>query len=110
LKDEGRRGPLRQLAQLRLADGRNLGNRHGNVDLRLEENLDDANAVERLRLNVLNVIDRRCQSALALPHNALRHLLRRQAGIGPYHGDNGNINIRKNIRGRPHDRDRAQDQ
>ena len=49
LKDERRRGAGRQLAQLRLRDGGDLRDRDGDVDLRLEEDLDD----------------RRCRSAIA---------------------------------------------
>ena len=46
--------------------------------VRLEEHLDDRDAGERLRLDVLDVADRRGKAALVLRRDALAHLLRRR--------------------------------
>ena len=98
LDDEGRRGARRQAAQLHLADGGHLGHGAADVHVRLEEDLDDADAVERLRLDVLDVVHRGGHAALAVEDDAVGHLLRREAGVAPDHRDHGNIDVGKDIR------------
>ena len=63
LQDERRRRPRRQLPQLRLRDGRHLRDGVG-VTLGWKK-IDDADAVRRRRLDVLDVVDGRRQRAFA---------------------------------------------
>ena len=76
LDDERRRDARRQLPHLRLHDRDDLRERGLDVRGRLEEDLDDRDAGERARLDVLDVAHRRGQPALALAGDALPHLLR----------------------------------
>ena len=64
-------------------DRHHLRERGLDVRGRLEEDLDDRDAGERVRLDVLDVAHRRRQAALALAGDALPHLLRRQAVVVP---------------------------
>src|SRR6185437_14433713 len=77
LDDERRAGALRILTDRGLADGSDL--RHGlrDVDSGLEVNLGDGDAVEGLRLGVLDVIDRCGDDAVELYDDAVAQLLRR---------------------------------
>jgi hypothetical protein len=63
--------PGGRAAQLHLADGGDL--RYGAADIyvRLEKDLDDRDAVQRLRLDVLNVVDRGGHAALAVEYDAV---------------------------------------
>ncbi len=58
--------PGGRLRNCDLADRRDLGHGAADVHVRLEEDLDDADAVERLRLDVLDVVDRGGHAALAV--------------------------------------------
>jgi hypothetical protein len=64
VQDQRRRGARRQLAQLRLRNGGHLRIRIADVDTRLEEDLDDPEAIHRLCFNVLDVVHGRGQRAL----------------------------------------------
>ena len=50
----------------RLRDRRDLRERRLDVGVRLEEHLDDGDARQRLRLDVLDVVDERRQAALGV--------------------------------------------
>ena len=110
LNDERRRGARRQAAQLHLADCRHLGHGAADVHVRLEEDLDDRDAVERLRFDVLNVAHCDSQSPLAVEGDAGGHLLRREAAVLPHHCHDRDIDIRENIRGHRQDAVGAKDQ
>jgi hypothetical protein len=69
----------------------------------VEIDLDHGDAVERLRLGVVDVIDRRGHVALELHHNSVAELLRRKARIVPDNGHDGDIDIREDIDWRPLD-------
>ena len=97
-----RRSSRRQEAQERLRDSGSLRQRRLNVGVRLEIDLNDGDAVERLRLGVFDVIDQRGDSALDVAGDALFHLLRLEASKGPDETDNGNIDLWKNVGGRAH--------
>jgi len=88
-----------QSAQHHLIDGGHLGHGVADIHVRLEEELDDAGAVERLRLDVLDVVDCRGHDPLAGSHDAAGHLLRREASVAPDHRHNGNVDVRKDVRG-----------
>jgi hypothetical protein len=93
-----------------LADRGHL--RHGvaYIDVRMKEDLDDRDAIERLRLDVLDVVDRRGQAALAGGHNAVGHLLRGEAVVSPDHGHDRNIDVGKDVGGHREDAEDAKDQ
>ena len=80
------------------------------VDVGLEEDLDDGDAVQRLRLDVLDVVDRGGHAAFAVGDDAVGHLLRGQAGVVPDHGDDGDIDVGKDIRGHRLDAEDAKNQ
>ena len=66
---------------MRLRDRRDLRVGGADVDARLEEDLDDADAGIGVGLDVLDVVDGRGQRALERRDDAARHLVRRQAGV-----------------------------
>ena len=69
-----------------------------------------ADAVERLRLDVLDVVDRGGHAAFAVEDDAVGHLLRGEAGEVPHHGNDGDVDIRKDIRRHRLDAEDAEDQ
>ena len=58
-----------------LRDGRDLRHRHINAHVGIEKNLDDAEPVQGLRFDVLDVVDRRGQSALEADDKPLGNVL-----------------------------------
>ncbi len=110
LDDEGRRGARRQGAQHHLVDGGHLGHGVADIHMRLKEDLDDAGAVERLRLDVLDVVDRGGHHPLAGGHDAAGHLLCREAGVAPDHRHHGNVDVGKDVRGHRLDAEDAENQ
>ena len=80
------------------------------LTLRLKEDLDDAGAVVGLRLDVLDVVDRRGHDAFAVGDEAGGHLLRGEAGVTPDHGDDGDIDIGKDVHRHRFDAEDAHDQ
>ena len=97
LDDEGRRGARRQAAQLDLADGGDLGDSAADVHMRLKEDFDDGDAVERLRLDVLNVIDGSSHAPLAVEDDAGGHFLGGEAAVLPDNRDDGDVDVRKDV-------------
>ena len=63
-----------------LRERRDLRQRRLDVGVRLEEHLDDRQPGQRLRLDVLDVVDERRHAALAPVRDAVLHLLGRQPG------------------------------
>ena len=87
---------------LRNRDDFSLGRR--NVALRLEINLDDADAVVGVAFDMVEALDRRGQLAFVIEGDAARHVLRQKTGIGPDHRDDRNTNIREHVGRRFEDR------
>ena len=81
-----------------------------NVGRRTKEYLHHRHAIQRLRFDVLNVIDQRSEAALRLRGDAVRHVLGRKPLIVPDHADHRNINVRENVRGRAQNHDRGENQ
>jgi hypothetical protein len=108
--DEGRLGARGQLAQ----DG--LGHRghlrvHGiEAGIRLQVDLDHGLAVHRGRLEVLDVVHRLGEHPRVLGGDPSFHLFRIQAGELPGHRDDWDVDVRKDIGGRPQNDHRAQDE
>ena len=76
-------------------------------NLSLLENLDHCYGGERLRLDVLHVIDRRRDRIFAEGRDLLRHLIGEEAGILP---DDRDIDLGKDVCGRIFDRHDAEQQ
>ena len=76
LNDQRRIRSLRILAKRRLRDRGDLRDCLRDVDGWAEEYLDHGDAVQRLRLGVLDVIDRRGEAALVGQHDPVAQLLR----------------------------------
>jgi hypothetical protein len=92
LDDEGRRGTRRQRAQLHLSHGL------ADIDIGMEEDLDDSDAHQRLRLDVVDIVDRGGHAALGIAHDAVGNLIRRKTAVVPHHGDHRYIDVGKDVR------------
>jgi hypothetical protein len=110
LDDERRKGAGRQRADLQLADGRDLRHCLRNVHARMEEDLDDPDAHQRLRLDVVDVIDGYGHAALGIGHDAVGDLIRRQAGEVPHHRHHGDVDVGKDVHRHRFDAVDAEDQ
>ncbi len=100
-QDVGRRDAGRQQLQHGLRRRRHLRQRRADIDALLEEDLDDAIAAQRLRLDVLDVADLGGQRALVVIDDAARHVVRQQPGVSPDDADHRHVDVRKNIGRRP---------
>jgi hypothetical protein len=110
VENEGRCRAGGQLLDDRLRDRGHLGVGGADIDIGLEEDLDDPDAVIRVGGNVFDIVDGRRQDALKLRGDAAGHLIRRQAGILPDHADHGNADFRKDVGGGAQSGQRADDQ
>ena len=104
-RDAGRHlpgGALRRGGELR-HPGRHVG-------VGLEVDLDDAQPAQRLRLDVLDVVDVARVHALGQGDDALLHLLRRQPVVLPDHRDHRDVDRREDVDRHAQDRDDAEDE
>ena len=109
-QDLGWRDPGRKLLEHGLRHGGDLRLSGRHVGPGLEEDLDDAAAVQRLALDVLDVADCRGQGALVVVHDATRHVGGHQPVIGPDHRHDRDLDGREDVgRGLEH-RHRAEQQ
>jgi hypothetical protein len=97
VEDQRRCRTRRHLLDQRLRDRRDLGIGGADIDVRLKENLDDAEAVIGVRDDVFDIVDRCRQRPLKRRGDAPSHLIRRKARVLPDHADHGNTNVRKNV-------------
>ena len=97
VQDQRRRRAGRHLLDQGLRNRGDLGVGGADIDVRLEEDLDDAEAVVGVGDDVLDIVDRGRQRPLERRGDASGHLIRRQAGILPDHPDDGDADIRKNV-------------
>ena len=67
------------------------------IDVGLEVDLLHRDAVERLRLHVLDAGDVRADRVLAVGRDALLHLRRRQPGVAPDHRHHRNVDLREDV-------------
>ena len=104
-----RRNARWQELEHRLRSRRHLRQRGADIDVFLKEDFDDAVAVERLRLDMLDVADLRGQGALVVVDDAPGHIVRQEPVIGPHHADDRNIDVGKDVGRRPQRRQRAED-
>ena len=108
-QDDRRRRALRKLLEDGLRYRGHLRLRSIDVHVRLEVDLDDADARQRLRLDVLDIVDGCGQHALVRGDDPTRHVVRREAGVAPDDRDDRNADIGKNVGRGPDRRERAED-
>ena len=106
--NQGRHGSRWQAPEHRLRHRRRL--RQCRLDVRrgLEENLDHPDAIERLRLDVFNVIDGDGETALSVGDDAVRHFVWSHPGVVPHHANHRDVDVRQNVDRHPHNHQRRQ--
>ena len=102
--DERRGGAGRQELEEGLRDGGHLCVGHLHLRARVEEDLGDRHAIERLALDVLDAVDGRRQPALEEAGETLLHLVRRQATVLPDDGDHRDVDLGQDVGRHPQDR------
>ena len=110
VEDQRRRRAGRHLLDQGLRNRGDLGVGGADVDVGLEEDLDDAEAVVGIGLDMLDVVDGGRQRALERRRDAPGHLIGRQTGILPDHADDGNADVGEDIGRRSQRGERADDQ
>ncbi|OIQ97052.1 hypothetical protein GALL_209950 [mine drainage metagenome] len=110
VQDQRWRDAGRHLFQNRLRDRRDLGRRRAYVDVRLEENLDDAEAHQGLRFDMVDIVDGRAQCPLVVVNDTAGHVFRRKACICPDCADHRDLDVGEDIRRRFQCRQRADKQ
>jgi hypothetical protein len=95
--------------QQRLRCGRQLGDAGVDSGVGVEEDLDDGEAGEGLRLHVFDVVDRGGEGALAADGDDFGHFLGGDAGVGPDDADDGDIDFGEDIGGHAEGGEDAQD-
>ena len=76
----------------------------------LQEDFNHRDSAERLRLDVLDVVDGGSKIPLRNRDNPVGHVLRDENVIGPDDADDRNIDIRKNVGWSANDREPTHDQ
>ena len=76
----------------------------------MQKHFDNGDTVQRLRLDVLDVIDGRSQRPLCNANDAVAHILGNETVEVPNNAHNGNVDVRKNVCWRSDDRERTHDQ
>ena len=84
--------------QIALRERGDLRHREIDVDAWLEEDLDDRDAGIRLRFDVLDVVDDGGDVALDLAGDAARHLIGRDARVLEGDRDDGDADVREDVR------------
>ena len=86
------------------------GLRHcvGHLYALMEKDLHDRNAAQRLRFDVLDIINGGGKNSLVVKNNSVRHVLRGQSRVVPDDADNWDINVWEDVCGRAQNGDRAQ--
>ena len=91
------RDPGWQKLEHRLRCRSHLGQSGGDVNVLLEEYFDDAVAVERLQLDVLDIRHLGGHITFVVVNDTAGHVVGQQPIVGPDHADDGNVDVRKNI-------------
>ncbi len=108
--DQRRVGARWQLPQLSLDDRRDLRHGHLHFGRRLEEHFHQADPVQRLGLDVLDVVHCRRQRALDVVDDARGHLFGGQAAVVPHHRDHRDVDAGQDVHRRAKNGERSQDQ
>ena len=82
----------------RISCGHDLRDREIEIHIGLKEDLLNRDAVNGLRLDILDAVHARGQRILAVGRDALFHLWRAQPGVLPDDGHDGNIDLGKDVR------------
>ena len=101
--------PGRQKLEHGLRGRRHLRERGADIYAPLKKDFDDAVAVERLRLDVLDVGDLGGQVAFVKINHATGHVVGQKSRVGPYDADDRNIDVRKDVGRRSQRRQRSKD-
>ena len=87
-----------------------LRDREVEIDVRLEVDLLDRQAVQGLRFDVLDAVDVGADRVLAVGRDALLHLRRAEAGVAPDHRHHRDADLRKDVGRHRHGGDHAEKQ
>src|SRR4029077_13450366 len=107
VEDDRGLGAGGQLAQSDLRYSRYLGVGGIKTRVGLEKDFDDRLPIDGGRFDVLDVVDRRGENALEAGREPAFHLFRIEPSELPGDSDLGNIDVRKDVRWRAQDYDRA---
>ena len=88
----------------------NLRNAPLNIRSGLQEHLDHSSSIQRLRFNVLDIVNGCSKRALRYANDAVGHVLRSHAVKIPGNADDRNVDVGENIRGSTHDCEPTHDQ
>src|SRR5271155_2434830 len=78
--------------------------------IRVVKNFTDRYAVQRLRLDVVDIIDRRKRDTLEATGNPAAHLVRWHAAVGPDDAHDRDADVRKDVLRRIDDHEGPQDE
>jgi hypothetical protein len=106
--NQRRRDPGRQRLDQRLTDRSHFRLRSIHIRAGLEVNLDDTRAADRLRLDVLDIVNRGRHRPLDDCRNPILHLRRRKPAVGPDDTDDRNVDSWEDVRLHRDDRHDAQ--
>ena len=68
--------------------------------IRLHKDLDHSDAIERLRFDVLDIVNDSGEVSFRYADDAVAHLFGDETVVAPDDADNRDVNIRKNVTGR----------
>ena len=109
IQDQRRSDAGRHLLQHRLGDRGHLGGGGADIHIGMEEYLDDADAGQRLAFDMVDVVHRQRKLALIIIDDAARHIVGRQAAIGPGRRDHRNFDVGENVDRRADGRQSAEE-
>src|SRR5271165_367884 len=98
LHDERRLNPWRHQQPDVVRRRNDLCDRKIDTDVRLKIDLLDRDAVQSLRLDILDPTDGGAHRVFAVGGDALLHLGRAETGVLPDHSDDRDVDLRKNVR------------
>src|SRR5438046_9617693 len=81
-----------------------------NIHIVLHEYLNHSSSIQRLRFNVLYLVNGCSKRALRYANDAVGHVLRNHAVKIPDNADDRNVDVGENIRGSTHDCEPTHDQ
>ena len=106
--DQRRHGSRWQAPEDGLRHRRGLRQRRLDVRRGLKKYLNHPNAIERLRLDVFNVINGDRQTALGVGDDAVGHFVRGHPSIVPHHANHGDVDVRQDVNRHSHNHQRRQ--
>jgi hypothetical protein len=110
LDHDRRLDPGRQQGTDRIGSGHDLSDREIEVHVGLKEDLLNRDAIEGLRLDILDAVHARGERILAVGRDPLLHFRRAQSGVLPDDGDDRDVDLGKDIGRHLHHGGRAKKQ